>query len=64
MLSNEYFYFSLIRKYIVIFGSLFNNMIIQRTDKEGNVTQIINVPIAYAEKEEMMVRMQEDPQIS
>lgn len=63
MLSNEYFYFALVRKYVAAFGSLFNNMIIQRTNQAGDITQIINVPISYAEKDKMMTRMREDPSI-
>ena len=57
MLNNDYFYYSTIRKYIVVFGSLFNNLIINRTDKSGNLTQIINVPLEYAEKEKMLTRV-------
>jgi len=63
MLSNDYFYFGSIRKYISLFGSMFNNIIINRTDKQGNITQIINVPISYAQKEKMMIRMKQDPAI-
>jgi hypothetical protein len=64
LLSNDYFYFSSIRKYVAIFGSTFNNIVINRTDGQGNITQIINVPISYAQKEKMMVRMKEDAGIS
>lgn len=64
MLSNDYFYFGSIRKYIALFGSLFNNVIINRTDGVGDITQIINVPVSYAQKEKMMVRMKMDPGIN
>jgi T4-like virus Myoviridae tail sheath stabiliser len=64
MLSNQYFYFSLIRKYINLFGATFNDLIIQRNDKTtGAVTQIINVPIQYAEHEKMLTRVLADPNI-
>ena len=63
MLSNKYFYFSLLRKYVAMFGSLFNNIIIERTDSNGNITQTINVPINYSEKEKMLTRMKQDPSI-
>ena len=43
---------------------MFNNMIINRTDKNGNITQIVNVPIQYGQKEKMLVRMKEDPGIN
>jgi len=64
MLSNDVFYFGTLRKYIALFGSLFNDMIINRTDKSGNITQIVNVPIQYGQKEKMMTRMKEDPAIN
>ena len=63
MLGNDYFYFSLIRKYVAMMGSLFNGTTIERTDTSGNITQIINVPIEYAEKETMLTRMKVDPSI-
>lgn len=64
MLSNDYFYFSLIRKYVGIFGSCFNDMIIQRTNQVTDVvTQVINVPIQYAEHEKMLTRVLADPAI-
>lgn len=63
MLNNPYFYFGTIRKMKILFGSLFNNLIIQRTDSTGNVTQQINVPLNYAQKESMMLRMMADPNI-
>lgn len=63
MLSNDYFYYGITRKYIIIFGSLFNNLIINRDDNSGNVTQIINVPISYASKEKMLTRVVSDPSI-
>lgn len=64
MLGQKYFYFQLIRKYVAIFGSVFNNIIIQRTDAEGNLTQQINVPITYIEKDKMIDRMKADPDIA
>lgn len=38
-------------------------MIINRTDKNGNVTQNINVPIQFVTKEKMLTRTIQDPQI-
>ncbi len=37
---------------------------ITRTDTSNNVTQIVNVPIQYAQKEKMMTRMLSDPGIN
>lgn len=60
---NQNFYFSTIRKYVSLFGTLFNEIHVIRTDKNDNVTQFIKVPITYAPKEKMLARVGEDPNI-
>lgn len=57
------FYFSLIRKYVILVGTLFNNIRITRTDKNGNVTSLMKVPITYAAKDKMLARVIQDPNI-
>ena len=57
------FYFSLIRKYVILTGTLFNNIRITRTDKNGNVTSLLKVPITYAPKDKMLARVIQDPAI-
>ena len=42
---------------------MFNDMIIQRT-LANNVTQVVDVPIAYEQKEKMMSRLKQDPDIN
>jgi hypothetical protein len=57
------FYFSTIRKYVALFGTLFNDIYIQRTNHNGVTTQIIKVPITYGPKEKMLTRLIADPNI-
>jgi hypothetical protein len=57
------FYFQTIRKYVALFGTLFNDISITRTDKDGNTTALIKVPITYAPKDKMMARVMMDPGI-
>jgi hypothetical protein len=57
------FYFSTIRKYVTLFGSLFNDINIVRTNAEGKTTQLIKVPITYGPKDKMIARVSEDPNI-
>ncbi len=64
MLNNDYFYYSTIKKYVFLMGSVFNNLIINRNDSSNNVTQIVNVPIQYAKKEKMLTRVISDPAIN
>lgn len=63
MFTNEPFYFSSIRKYVILFGTLFNNIKINRTDNTGKVTSLMKVPIGYGPKEKMLTRVVQDPNI-
>ena len=56
------FYFSLKRKYVSLFGTLFNDVVIIRYD-DDNKEQIIKVPIEYAPKEHMLARIESDPSL-
>lgn len=58
------FYFSLIRKYVILVGTLVNDIVIIKTDKSGNQTGIIKVPVTYAPKDKMLARVLQDPDIS
>ena len=62
MFGNQY-YHSIIRKYVIAFGNLFNDIVIQRFDKDGDRIQTIAVPLAYSPKEKFIVRLQQDPDI-
>lgn len=62
MFSNP-FYFSLLRKYVILVGTLFNNIRITRTDPNGNQIALIKVPITYAPKDKMLARVIQDPNI-
>jgi hypothetical protein len=55
------FYFSLIRKYVILMGTLLNNIRITRTDANGNTVDLLKVPITYAPKDKMLARIMQDP---
>ena len=57
------FYFQTIRKYVALFGTLFNDIHVSRTDKNNKLTAFIKVPITYSPKEKMLARVQQDPDI-
>lgn len=57
------YYFSTIRKYVILVGTLFNNIRITRTDSSGNQTALLKVPITYAPKDKMLARVLQDPNI-
>ena len=52
-----YFSHGLIRKYVIVFGSLFNDLIIQRNNN-GSRMQTLSVPIAYGPKQKFLVRLE------
>ena len=57
------FYFGVIRKYVTLFGTLFDTIDIIRTNSTGKMTEFIKVPITYAPKEKMLARLTQDPGI-
>ena len=58
------FYHETLRKCVVGFGTLFNDIHIVRRDSSGNVQQSMKVPLAYGPKQKFLVRLREDPSIS
>jgi len=57
------YYFGTIRKYIVLFGTLFNDITVQRFDSSGNLLNEINVPIAYGPRERYLTRIEQNPDL-
>lgn len=57
------FYFQLIRKYVVTFGKIFDNINITRVDEDSNAVAVIKVPLAYAAKDKLLARVNQDPNI-
>ena len=59
-----YFYHEILRKTIIAFGTLFNDIHITRKDSSGNVAQSMKVPLAFGPKQKFLVRLREDPSIT
>lgn len=51
MLGSNLFYHSTTRKYVIMFGNLFNDIVIRRFDANNNTIQQIPVPINYSPKQ-------------
>ena len=58
------FYHETIRKVIVSFGTMFNNINLVRKDSSGNISQSMKVPLAYGPREKFLVRLREDADLS
>ena len=43
----EYFYHEIMRRTIISFGSIFNNVNIQHDNSDGSVVSTTKVPLAY-----------------
>ena len=56
----QQFYHETIRKMVVTFGTIFNNVNIVRKDNNGNIVQKMKVPLAYGPKEKFLVRLDQD----
>jgi hypothetical protein len=59
----NFFYNEGMRKIIIAFGQLFNNIVIQSTSSTGAVTKRLKVPLAYAPKEKFLVRLDQKPDL-
>lgn len=57
------FYFGSFRKYVTIFGLLFDNININRVDSSGKEQQAFKVPLTWAPKDKILVRLKEEPVI-
>jgi len=58
---DQRFYWGTIRKAVVAFGNMFNNITIERKDGNGNTVQLIKVPLSYAPKQKFLARIQQRP---
>jgi len=63
MLKQKHFYNRTIRKIVVAFGTLFNDIQVARYDKNGNQKEIIKVPLNYGAKEKYLTRLTSDPNL-
>lgn len=57
----NHFYNGTTRKYIAIFGTIFNKISITRDDNQGQELQRMVVPIAYGPYQKFLARLTQDP---
>lgn len=55
------FYHTLLRKYVTIFGTLFNNIRIEKVDGNDVPVTSVRVPISYGPREKFLARVEENP---
>ena len=54
-----YSYHEIIKKTVVGFGTLFNNIELRRTDNAGNIEEVMKVPLAYGPKQKFLARLRQ-----
>ena len=65
MLGNKHFYNRTIRKVVVAFGTLFNDIQLVRYNKAGTVEyEKFKVPLSYGSKEKYITRITSDPNLT
>ena len=63
MLGN-YFYHEIIRKTVIAFGTLFNDIHVRHDDQVGNPLSELKVPIAYGPRQKFLARIQQQPELN
>ena len=63
MLGN-YFYHEIIKKTVIAFGTLFNDIHVQHDDGAGNVISDIKVPIAYGPRQKFLARITQQAELN
>jgi hypothetical protein len=55
------FHHNTLRKYVILFGTVFNNIYVTRQNNEGETVQTIKVPLSYGPKEKYLARLEGSP---
>ena len=59
----QQFYHETMRKVVVAFGTIFNNINIVRKNNAGTIVQKMKVPLAYGPKQKFLTRLDNDPSL-
>jgi hypothetical protein len=60
----EYFYHEILRRTIISFGTLFNSISIQKKDENDNITEVMQVPLAYGPTQKFLSRLEQSPDLN
>ena len=59
-----FFYHEIIRKTVIAFGTVFNDINVRHQDKTGKDISNIKVPIAYGPRQKFLARLQQQPDLN
>jgi len=60
----EYFYHEILRRTIIAFGSLFNDITIKRKNDSDEVFSVVKVPLAYGPTQKFLARLEQEPNLN
>jgi translation elongation factor P/translation initiation factor 5A len=60
----EYFYHEILRKTIISFGNLFNNITIEHKNENNDIFSTLKVPLAYGPTQKFLARLEQSPNLS
>jgi len=60
----EYFYNEILRRTVISFGTLFNNISIKHTNSSNQVVSEVKVPLAYGPTQKFLARLTQSPDLN
>lgn len=60
----EYFYHEILRRTVISFGSLFNNVSIKHKNNSDDIISVIKVPLAYGPTQKFLARINQSPDLN
>ena len=60
----EYFYHEILRKTVISFGTLFNNISIKHKNNSGEIVNELKVPLAYGPTQKFLARLEQSPDLN
>lgn len=58
------FHHNTLRKYVILFGTIFNNIYVTRQNAAGDTVQTLKVPLSYGPKEKYLARLEGNPTLN
>lgn len=58
------FYHQTLRRYVIMFGNMFNDIVVRRYNANGVNVKAVAVPLSYAPREKFLVRTVADPNLN
>jgi hypothetical protein len=64
MLGHDPYYHEILKRTVVAFGSMFNDIFLIRKNKDGVIKQKMKIPLSYGPKMKFLARLKADPNLA